>query len=78
MKALTKTLLGGAAAAMVAGVAMAPSANAACQWTGTNWNCDTPQQVAGPPYYVPAPTWGFNPRDYQVPYNQVPNNGPQR
>ena len=68
MKTLIKTLLGSAAAAMVVGMALAPSAQAACQWSGNAWNCDNAQQTATPPYYIPAPSWGFSPRDYQVPY----------
>ena len=68
MKTVIKTLLGGAAIALTAGIALAPSAQAACQQNGGNWNCDNAQQTANPPYYIPAPSWGFSPRDYQVPY----------
>ena len=76
MRSLTKTLLGGAAAAMLVGTVFIPSANATCWWSGGNWDCLSPPPagaVIAPPggiaagYYIPAPSWGFNPDTYSYP-----------
>jgi len=74
MISLTKTLLGGAAAAMIVGTALAPSAHAnTCWWAGGDWNCTNPAPagaviapggMASGGYYIPAPSWGFDPRMY--------------
>jgi hypothetical protein len=76
MRSLTKTLLGGAAAAMIVATAFAPSANATCWWDGGNWNCLTaapngaviaPGGISNGAYFIPAPSWGFDPRSYNYP-----------
>ncbi|HEX3885056.1 MAG TPA: hypothetical protein VHW66_20550 [Stellaceae bacterium] len=76
MRSLTKTLLGGAAAAMIVGTVLAPSAHATCWWAGGNWDClnaPPPGAVIAPPggsaagFYIPAPSWGFDPRSYNYP-----------
>ena len=76
MRSLTKTLLGGAAAAMIVGTVLVPSAHATCWWAGGNWECLKPAPagaVIAPggtptgPYYIPAPSWGFDPRSYNYP-----------
>jgi len=73
MISMNKTLLGAAAAAMIVGTAFASSAHATCWWDGGNWNCLNPPPagaviapggVANGPYYIPAPSWGFDPRAY--------------
>jgi hypothetical protein len=50
-----KTLPGVAAAAIVAAVAFAPAANAACAWDGYNWNCSAPYVAYPSP---PTMTYG--------------------
>jgi hypothetical protein len=76
MRSLTKTLLGGAAAALIVGTVFAPSAHATCWWEGGNWNCLQPAPAGaviapgGLPngsYYIPAPSWGFDARTYTYP-----------
>lgn len=76
MRSLTKTLLGGAAAALIVGTVFAPSANATCWWAGGNWDCLSPAPqgaviapggIPNGSYYVPAPSWGFDPRSYSYP-----------
>jgi hypothetical protein len=76
MKTLTKTLLGGAAAALIVGTVMVPSANATCWWAGGDWNCMAPAPagaviapggVRNGPSFIPAPSWGFDPRTYNYP-----------
>jgi len=47
-KLSTKALLGGAAIAVVAVFALAPSAQAACWWTGSAWNCASLPMVPQP------------------------------
>ena len=84
MRRLTKTLFVGAAAAMVAGVALTPNANAACWWAGGDWNCTTPPPPgavvappsSGGPYYTPAPSWGFSPSSYSPDGNPGQTNSP--
>jgi hypothetical protein len=76
MQSPLKTLFG-AAAVMIVGAALAPSAHATCWWSGGDWNCTTPPPpgaviapgggVAYAPYYIPAPSWGFDPRSYNYP-----------
>lgn len=76
MRSLTKTLLGGAAAALIVGTVFAPSANATCWWGGGDWNCTSPAPAGaviapgGVPngmFYIPAPSWGFDPNRYSYP-----------
>jgi len=73
MISLTKTLFGAAAAAIIVGTAFAPNANATCWWAGGDWNCTSPAPqgaviapggIANGAYYIPAPSWGFDPRAY--------------
>jgi hypothetical protein len=76
MRSLTKTLLGGAAAAMLVGTVMVPSAHATCWWAGGDWNCTSaapvgaviaPGGIGNGSYFIPAPSWGFDPRTYTYP-----------
>jgi hypothetical protein len=64
--------LSGTAAAVVAALALAPRAQAACWWDGYGWHCNT----TPPAYVVPywghdgyAPKYGYNYNDY----TQMPN-----
>jgi len=79
MRSLTKTFLGGAAAVMIVGTMFAPSAHATCWWAGGDWNCTSPAPagaviapggVANGPSFIPAPSWGFDPRSYSYPGNR--------
>lgn len=80
LKVLARSVLGGCVIAAVSIVAFAPSARAACWWTGLGWSCAPPPQTAYyahdyQPYYQPyyaGPRWGYNYGDY----DQIPNDYP--
>jgi len=64
-----KALSGGAAIAIVAAFALAPSAQAACMWTGYAWDCASAPMIAVVPYqnaYVYPPSGGFYVQGYMA------------
>ena len=78
---MKKILLGAAAAISVAVVGFSGSADAACYWSGYNWDCAAPQAYQ-PPYtyqsgYQPYYDYGYT-RAQPDYYGQYPQWAPTR